>query len=95
MTNGSLIDRVVLKAVFNSILDTCMLRRPVHMSKFSWCSLTNYFAQYHFKATGKSLLLSNITNVETMDSGERGMSGKIDNKRTMMVLYRSTETTKE
>ena len=60
---------MVLNAVFNSI--SVVLRRPVHLSMLFW----RYFHQYYgIIYLPSHWLLSNITIVETMDSGEREMN---------------------
>ena len=56
-------------AVFNVL--SIISRRPVHLSMLSWSSFNQYSAQYSFQATGS---FSNITFVETTNSGERGMN---------------------
>ena len=62
---------MVFNTVFNSI--SIILQQPVHLSVLFWSFLTNapvfrtIFFQSHW-------LISNITIVETTDSGEKGMN---------------------
>ena len=62
-------DCMVFNAVFNSI--SVISRQPVHISMLSRSSFNQHSAQYCFQATG---CFFQITIVETMDSGERGMN---------------------
>ena len=61
-----LIDCMVLNAVFNVIL--VISRQPVHLSTRFWSS----FNQCH-NILSNQPNVSNVTIVETIDSGERGM----------------------
>ena len=64
--NDWLIDCMVFNTAFNSI--SSISWQPVHLSMLSLSSFNQYCSQYSFQ------LLSHITIVETIDSGERNES---------------------
>ena len=67
-----LIDCMVLNAVFNSI--SVISRRPVHLSILSGIFFFFFYLLLRTIFCPSHWLLSHITNVETIDSGERGMN---------------------
>ena len=76
-------DRLIDCMVFNDAgfnIISVISRRPVHLSMISCSSFHQYSARYFLQATRP--LLSQITNIETMDSAERGR-----NSVTMTINY--------
>ena len=65
-----MIDCMVLNTVFNSI--SVISRQPVHIFMLSWSSFKHSVLCTIFLPSHS--LLSHITTVETMDSGERGIN---------------------